>query len=185
MRKSDYSEYRNRLLDAAREIIFTEGLSGLTAGRLATRVGLGRTVIHYHFGTMDHLLAALIRQSFVDIRDNFVARVDLDNIGESIWSLYRDGLQATEAVRARALASDVVGVAYREAIDDFASVIAGLLTQAYQARGKEPEIPTDVMALVMLMSAQFAGVERALGRSDTIDALEDYVKSLFAISSSR
>jgi len=76
----------------------------------------------------------------------------------------------------------VVGAAYRAAIDQFSAETSDLLRESYRQRGIEPEIPTDTIATVMLMAAQFAGVERALGRTDEIDALEAYIKSLFAIT---
>ncbi|WP_408589174.1 TetR/AcrR family transcriptional regulator [Novosphingobium sp.] len=182
MTPSEQSEYKERLLNAASELIDAQGLEGLTAGKLASHVGLRRTVVHYHFGTMDHLLAALIRRSSAQMRRDVLDRLSPATIGEDLWVIYRRTLHATEAFRARALVSEVVGMAYREAVDDFVSAISALLEAGYRQRGLIPEIPPQTMAMVLLMAAQFAGVERALGRSDEIDDLEAYIKSLFAIS---
>jgi len=176
------SEYRDRLLDAAAEIIAAHGIEGLTAGKLATHVGLKRTVVHYHFGTMDHLLAALLRRSSAEIRKSIARRFNLATLGRDIWAEYTVSIPAAEGIRARALVSQVVGEAYRESLEDLRVLISGMLQQSYRLRGIEPEIPTDVMALVILMSAQFVGAQRVLGSSDSIAALESYMKSLFAVT---
>ena len=185
MRKAQESEYLERLLNAAAQIIAADGIEGLTAGKLATRVGLKRTVVHYHFGTMDHLLAALLRLTSAAIRKSIATRFDLATLGEDIWAEYSISIPAAEGIRARALSSKVVGEAYRESLDELRVLISGMLEQAYRLRGLEPEIPTDTMALVMLMSAQFVGAQRSLGNSDSITALEAYMKSLFAVSGDR
>lgn len=185
MKPTDQSEYKERLLDAAGEIIAAHGLEGLTAAKLASHVGLRRTVVHYHFGTMDHLLAAFIRRSGANMRQNILVRLNPATLGDDIWMLYRDAMPATEAFRARALVSDVVGEAYREVVDDIIAAISTLLQEGYRLRGQEPEIPIRTMAMVILMSAQFAGVERALGRTDEVDVLDGYMKSLFVISAGK
>jgi AcrR family transcriptional regulator len=178
----DQSEYKDRLLDAAAEIIAVRGLEGLTAGKLAAHVGLKRTVVHYHFGTMDHLLAELVRRSFAEMRENIRKRFSISTIGEDIWELYSISMATAEAFRARALASRVVGEAYREVGEDLNAMLSEMLREAYVRRRSEPEVPTEVMAQVILMSAQFVGSQRSLG-APGIDAVERYMKSLFAVTS--
>ena len=160
---SGQSEYKERLLDAAGEIIAVNGLEGLTAGKLASHVGLRRTVVHYHFGTMDDLLAALVTRSSTNARQEVRNHFKPATLGEDIWNLYSVILPGAEAIRARAMASKVVG-------------------EAYRLRGIEPEIPTDVMARTILMSAQFVGSQRSLGGSSNIDEVEQFMRSLFAIT---
>ncbi|KMS51677.1 hypothetical protein V474_03335 [Novosphingobium barchaimii LL02] len=184
MHQPEESEYRERLLDAAAGIIAADGLEGLTAGKLARHVGLGRTVVHYHFGTMDHLLAALLRRSSAEIRKDIAARFDLSRLGADIWGEYTVSIPAAEAIRARALSSSVVADAYREVFEALQVMIADMLDEAHRLRSIEPEIPTGVMASIMLMSAQFVGTQRALGADVGLDAVESYMKSLFAITTS-
>lgn len=178
----DQSEYKERLLDAAAEIIATDGLEGLTAGKLAAHVGLRRTVVHYHFGTMDHLLAALVRRSFAQARAAMRKRFTVATIGEDIWEQYSISMATAEAFRARALSSPVVGEAYREVGVELNELLAGMLEEAYRQKAIEPEVPAKIMALVILMAAQFVGSQRALGGTP-IDAVEHYMKSLFAVTS--
>ncbi len=177
----DQSEYKDRLLDAAAEIIAAGGLEGLTAGKLAAHVGLKRTVVHYHFGTMDHLLAALVRRSFAEMRENIRKRFSISTIGKDIWEQYSISMATAEAFRARALASSVVGEAYREVGEDLNAMLSEMLQEAYIRRGAQPEVPTEVMAQVILMSAQFVGSQRSLG-TPGIEAVERYLKALFAVT---
>jgi AcrR family transcriptional regulator len=179
---SGQSEYKKRLLDAAGEIIAANGLEGLTAGKLASYVGLRRTVVHYHFGTMDDLLAALVTRSSANARQEVRNRFKPATLGEDIWNLYSVILPGAEAIRARAMASSVVGEAYHTASEELIAMLSGMLLEAYRLRGIEPEIPTDVMARTILMSAQFVGSQRSLGPSSDIDAVEHFMRSLFAIT---
>ena len=105
MTKYEQSEHRERMLVAAGTLILEQGLEGLTAGKLAARVGLRRTAIHYHFGTMDELIAAMIRHAATRLRETVLERLDPDTVGEAIWTFYRQDLRANEAIRARALVS--------------------------------------------------------------------------------
>lgn len=183
--KADHSEYRDRLIEAAGEIIASDGLEGLTAGKLASHVGLRRTVVHYHFGTMDHLLAALIRQSFAATRDKTLARLELSSLGQALWDNYSVNMPAADAIRARALANPVVGEAYREVFEALKQRVSELLDEAHRVRGIVPEIPTADMAAVIMMSAQFVGAQRTLRSSTMIAPVEAYLKSLFAITAER
>lgn len=178
----DSSEYKERLLDAAVEIIAADGIEGLTATKLANRIGLRRTVVHYHFGTMDDLLAAIVRRSFAKIRKDIQSHFNSSTLGEDIWKQYTIAMPTAEAFRARSLASEVVGEAYREVVGDLNTLLSDMLQEAYRARCLTPEVPTNVMALILVMAAQFVGSNRFLGGISNIDAVEDFVKSLFAIT---
>ena len=54
-------ESRALLIQAAAEIINTEGYAALSARVLAEKVGLKRQIVHYYFRTMDDLLLAVVR----------------------------------------------------------------------------------------------------------------------------
>ena len=151
MKPVKQSEYKERLLDAASEIISADGLEGLTAGKLASHVGQRRTIVHYHFGTMDHLLAALVRRSVAAMSRNILEHMSPLTIGDDLWTLYRNALYITEAVRARALSSEVVGEAYRDAMDASIAAVSTLLQEGYRLRGLTPEIPLPTMAMVIMM----------------------------------
>lgn len=178
----EQSEYKERMLDAAVEIIAAKGLEGLTAGKLASHIGLRRTVVHYHFGTMDDLLAALVTRSSANARKEVRNQFKPATLGEDIWNLYSVILPGAEAIRARAMASKVVGQAYQAASEELIALLSGMLLEAYRLRGIEPEIQTNIMARTILMAAQFVGSQRSLGGSSNIDEVEQFMRSQFAIT---
>ena len=54
-------ESRAMLIEAAVEIIRTEGYGALSARRLAEKVGLKRQIVHYYFRTIEELLLSVVR----------------------------------------------------------------------------------------------------------------------------
>lgn len=58
---------RQRLVDAARELLRTVPPSKLTSGRVAKAVSANRGLIRYYFGTMSELLAEVARQLSQDL----------------------------------------------------------------------------------------------------------------------
>ncbi len=64
MEKSRLS--RNRILDAAIQIIRHEGLSNATASRIAKESGLTWGAVQHHFGAKDDVLRAILEKSHAD-----------------------------------------------------------------------------------------------------------------------
>ena len=53
---------RNRLLDAATEVVAERGVAAATVGEICSRAGLARTSLYHHFGDRRRLLAALVER---------------------------------------------------------------------------------------------------------------------------
>lgn len=62
-RRADFQDNRERLLDAARDLIAERGPDALSISEVARRSGLNRTTAHAHFATRADLIAA-VKQSF-------------------------------------------------------------------------------------------------------------------------
>lgn len=60
-RRMSRVERREQLLDAARELIRSEGADSLTLARIADRAGVTKPLVYQHFGTKAAVLAALPR----------------------------------------------------------------------------------------------------------------------------
>jgi AcrR family transcriptional regulator len=54
---------RRRLLDAAREIVSTDGVAAVTADAVARRSGVAKTTLYRHFGSTDGLVFAAVADS--------------------------------------------------------------------------------------------------------------------------
>jgi AcrR family transcriptional regulator len=53
---------RTLLVAAANALLGEEGVSGVTARRVAQKVGLSHQIVHYYFKSMDELLIAVVEQ---------------------------------------------------------------------------------------------------------------------------
>jgi AcrR family transcriptional regulator len=57
------SKTRDRLLEAATELMRTDGYSAVTVRRVAAHAGLKRQLVHYYFRSMEELYVAIFRRS--------------------------------------------------------------------------------------------------------------------------
>jgi AcrR family transcriptional regulator len=53
---------RRALLDAAEELLISKGVSDITTRKVADKAGVNQALIHYHFGTMEELLLAVLER---------------------------------------------------------------------------------------------------------------------------
>src|SRR6195952_6086500 len=94
---SQDSEVRQRLIDAAIEIIEAEGCSAVTARRLAETVDLKRHIVHYYFGTLEDLFVAVLRHDESRTQSAFDAALERCNplsiVGSSELPLPRRGFE--------------------------------------------------------------------------------------------
>jgi AcrR family transcriptional regulator len=58
--RSDGERSRRRILDAAARLATTEGLEGLSIGRLADHIGMSKSGLYAHFGSKEELQLATI-----------------------------------------------------------------------------------------------------------------------------
>ena len=61
-RGAESSAVRTQLIDAAAQLIRTEGHAAVTTSRLAQAVGLKRHIIHYYFGRIEEVFVAVLRR---------------------------------------------------------------------------------------------------------------------------
>lgn len=55
-------EVEERFLDAAERLLVEIGFSGITTRRLAEEAGLNHGLVHYYFGSMEHLLLRVLER---------------------------------------------------------------------------------------------------------------------------
>jgi AcrR family transcriptional regulator len=60
---SEASETRERLLDAAEELLRAEGHGAVTVRRVAEKAGLKRQLVHYYFRSMEELFGEVLRRA--------------------------------------------------------------------------------------------------------------------------
>jgi AcrR family transcriptional regulator len=60
---------RKALLDAAEELLISKGVSGITTRKVADRAGVNQALVHYHFGTIEQLLLAVLERVSVQVKE--------------------------------------------------------------------------------------------------------------------
>jgi AcrR family transcriptional regulator len=65
-RSTKGAETRQRLLDAARQVLAEDGVDNFTTRRVAQAAGVSHGMCHYHFANKDDLVAALIESARQD-----------------------------------------------------------------------------------------------------------------------
>lgn len=70
-RTQQKQETRERILDACRELLLSEGFHGLSMRKLAAKIGYSATAIYFHFPDKDALLGELVEREFIKFRRAF------------------------------------------------------------------------------------------------------------------
>jgi AcrR family transcriptional regulator len=60
---------RMALLDAAEELLISKGVVGITTRKVADRAGVNQALVHYHFGTVEQLLLAVLERVSVKVKE--------------------------------------------------------------------------------------------------------------------
>jgi AcrR family transcriptional regulator len=59
---------RMALLDAAEDLLISKGLVGITTRKVADQAGVNQALVHYHFGTIEQLLLAVLERVSVQVK---------------------------------------------------------------------------------------------------------------------
>ncbi|MFO0870553.1 MAG: TetR/AcrR family transcriptional regulator [Pirellulales bacterium] len=70
-RQSRKEATRLRILEAARDLLLTDGVDGFSMRKLAARIGYTATAIYFHFPDKDTLLVELVNRQFTTFRRAF------------------------------------------------------------------------------------------------------------------
>jgi len=60
---------RKALLDAAEQLLVSEGMAAITTRRVAEKAGVNQALVHYHFGTIEELLLAVLERVSVQVKE--------------------------------------------------------------------------------------------------------------------
>jgi len=149
---------RDELLDAATELIQTDGVGALSVGDVARRVGIAAPSVHHHFRRRDDLIAAVAdryRQSF----DERLSAIDDDTAPDRIRSYARIFQSTADEGRSCPCASLAVawshqGPETREAVADFFDAqrrwLAGQIMAGTAGDEFRHELDPDAIAALIL-----------------------------------
>jgi AcrR family transcriptional regulator len=155
-----------QILDAAREALVERGYTGTTTRAVAERAGVRVSLVHYHFGGKQQLLAAVLDRE----NDRLLARQEALFAGaEPLAEKWRTACaylrEDIDSGYVRILWELwAVGLGDEELAAHWRAAIAGwreLLTRAAEkwAAALELELPLPPQALATLVAAAFLGAE--------------------------
>ncbi|CBL47298.1 Transcriptional regulator [gamma proteobacterium HdN1] len=94
-REAAKRETRQRLLNAARDVLAEEGADVLTTGHVAKRAGIAQPTFYVHFRDMDDLLQALAKDQVGGLREQLRAlRLQMTASGQRPEELIRETYRA-------------------------------------------------------------------------------------------
>lgn len=155
-------ESRSMLIEAAVEIIRTEGYGALSARRLAEKVGLKRQIVHYYFRTIDELLLATVRH-YGDRGLAVLSETMRDDPLRAIWEVQADASATTFAFMAMATHRPAVKKEVLRYMDKFRRLQTTAITDYYASRGVRTSVPPVAMAIILQSVSQALSAEASLG----------------------
>jgi AcrR family transcriptional regulator len=164
---------RQRLLQAAQEVLIEEGREGLTTGAVTKRVGVAQPTFYVHFPDMDELLRELALGIVERLRESLrQARAPMRNHPSDVVEASREAFRLS--VRAAVQHADLLriflaeqyhpqsllGASARQLLDAFADdMVSDALDQPFAAGLKPAQlrlVAEAVIALIMQMSQSLA-----------------------------
>jgi AcrR family transcriptional regulator len=190
------STTRDKLLDAAAELLTAEGPGAVSARAIATRADVNQALVFYHFGTVSDLLEAAVRRTV----DRAVASYDdrfraVQSLG-GLLDLGRDLQQAEQSrgnvaqmahVLAGAQSDEVLARAGRYAMERWSGQIEEVLVRllpdspldgVVEASGLARAIAAGAIGLELYAAVDEAAAQDALATLDVLAALMQVIDGL-------
>ena len=160
------NDTRDRILEAARECLLADGYASMSTRKVAVQAGVPLSQIHYHFGSKDQLILAILRLENENLLDRQAEMFSRDLPLWQRWDLACDFLdqdldsgyvRVLHEMMAAGWSSDVVGAEVRFMLFGWNRVLRQLVRSAEQS-GMRFDVFTSE-DLVALISAAFLGAE--------------------------
>ncbi|MEE6175460.1 TetR/AcrR family transcriptional regulator [Mycobacterium sp. 050134] len=176
---------RQLLLDAAERLLLEEGYSAVTGRKVAKKAGLRSQLVPYHFGTMDGLFLAVLRQR---AEQGLELQREALKTDRPLWALWRIGSDT----RVIGFGIEFIALANRRKAlkDELARYVELLLSEQIKALsgilegyGIPPqEVPPEVVTTLMRSVTGALAIEETLGvtvgHAKTIQFAERYIREL-------
>lgn len=167
---------RERILEAAIEVLKDGGYAGLTTAKVAARAGESKPLIAYHYGSKEGLVAEVGRSVAGMITERVLAEIEEADTVEGVIRGIATGVEKIEREDERIprLYFDLAAVSVVEprvrttlaaAIEQWRNVVADLL-----ARARDAPAPRQIRPLTLMIMAGVQGM--ALERIANADATD-------------
>ncbi len=157
---------REKLLDAAGDMLATEGLTGLSARTVAARAGVNQALVFYHFGSVAELVEAALRRSadlavatYRNRFDDVTSFTDLLTLGRELHATERErgNVAQMAQVMSGALRDETLARAGRYALAQWTRQLEGVLGRLLA--GSPLRGLVEPAGLARAVAASFLGLE--------------------------
>lgn len=156
----------NRILHAVREVVLESGFAALSTRAVADRAGVPLSQIHYHFGSKEQMILAMLREENDSLVKRRAEMFALDLPLAERWNLacnYLDDDLDSGYVRVlqEMMAAGWSSVEVRDAVDEVLAAWSGVLTEVVeQGRAAGADFGAFGTAeIVALVLSAFLGAE--------------------------
>jgi TetR/AcrR family transcriptional regulator len=169
-----------RLLDAAAQIIESDGSAAVTARRLAAAVGLKREIVHYYFRTIEDVFIAVMRREGEKVRLALTQAMESKDPLRAIWALSRGEKSSFLEFVVLAHRSKAIQIEVKRYLEEFRSIQSRALARHMELRGIKVKIPPVALILILHGLIQALAIETTLGVSyghaETEAIIERYLR---------
>ncbi|MDG2003128.1 MAG: TetR/AcrR family transcriptional regulator [Novosphingobium sp.] len=177
---AENSATRAQLIDAAAQILRSEGATAVTARRLAELVGLRRHIVHYYFGTIEDLFVAVLERDSSRTREWLAKALASDDPLKVIWNLGSSAAATTLEFFALASRHELVREAFKQYSEEFRKCLALALERHLQIQGITPRLPAAATTIVLQSVAYSLSIEQLLNIREGHDAMRDSLDTLIS-----
>lgn len=179
---SEESETRERLLDAAEELLRTQGHSAVTVRRVAEQAGLKRQLVHYYFRSMEEVFLEVLRRAYARHFARLGEALQAPNTVRSLWDA---------AFLREAILLEIYTLPLANAFESVRSSIAEFMTRSRRLQvealrrflddgdGRAAGVSPEALAIFLRGVAREIAVETNLGvtegHAQALSDLEDYI----------
>lgn len=166
------SKQRERLVEAAAELLREEGYSALSARRVTGRAGLKSQLLYYYFETMDALVLAVLRRITERRQERFERALASPDPLREIWKLNSDPSAAILSAEFTSLAGHREAIRaeiVRGAREFRAQQVAVVSRLLQQKRVDLQAFPAEAVVMIATAVARSITTEQALGITDCHD----------------
>jgi TetR/AcrR family transcriptional regulator, regulator of autoinduction and epiphytic fitness len=176
--KADDGGARQRLIEAAVQIMHDEGYAAATSRRVAAKAGVKQALVYYYFPTMDDLFIEMLRSGAEVALEQLRAVLLDDDPLRALWRINSDPRQTVLSTEFMALANHrkAIGAelkAYSERVRD---IETAAVTLVLRANGVDlTEYPPVVISMIVAQIARSVGNENAVGVTRGHDELRAFI----------
>jgi AcrR family transcriptional regulator len=166
LRRARGADTRAQILEAARDALAADGYARTTTRAIAERAGVQLSLVHYHFGGKQQLLAAVLTQENERLLERqralFAGQDSLADKWRAACAYLREDVRSGYVrilweLWAVGLSDPELAVAWREAIAGWRELLTSV-AEEWNA-GLAAELPVSPQVLVTLVANAFQGAE--------------------------